>query len=73
VGRCTSFRSGTSTFRKIESRPSKERLGFTYIFLIDVDGHRTDAPLAEALAEIEGRCSFFRVLGSYPRYREKAP
>lgn len=56
---------------KIESRPSKEKLG-TYIFLIDVDGHRTDGPLAEALEEIRGRCSFFRVLGSYPRYREAA-
>ncbi len=54
---------------KIESRPSKERLG-TYIFLVDVDGHRTDANLAEALKRVEAQCSFFRVLGSYPRYRE---
>jgi len=56
---------------KIESRPSKEKLG-TYIFLIDVDGHRTDPPLAQALVHIEGMCSFFRVLGSYPRWREGA-
>lgn len=54
---------------KIESRPSKEKLG-TYIFLIDVDGHRTDPPVAEALEHIRVMCSFFRVLGSYPRYRE---
>jgi len=54
---------------KIESRPSKEKLG-TYIFLIDVDGHRTDAALAEALGGIDGMCSWFRVLGSYPRWRE---
>ncbi len=54
---------------KIESRPSKERLG-TYIFLVDVDGHRGDPPLAEALEAIRGKCSFFRVLGSYPRYHE---
>lgn len=53
---------------KIESRPSKERLG-TYIFLVDLAGHRTDAALSEALAVVEKGCSFFRVLGSYPRYR----
>jgi len=53
---------------KIESRPSKERLG-TYIFLADVDGHRSDPPLAEALEQVRQKCSFFRVLGSYPRYR----
>jgi prephenate dehydratase len=53
---------------KIESRPSKERLG-TYIFLADLAGHRTDSALAGALAVVEKRCSFFRVLGSYPRYR----
>jgi prephenate dehydratase len=53
---------------KIESRPSKVKLG-TYIFLVNVDGHRLDPPLAEALAAIEERCSVFRVLGSYPRAR----
>jgi prephenate dehydratase len=53
---------------KIESRPSKEKLG-TYIFLVDVDGHRSDGPVAEALKQIEAQCSFFRILGSYPRYR----
>ena len=54
---------------KIESRPSKERLG-VYIFLADLDGHRTEQPLAESLERVREKCSFFRVLGSYPRYRE---
>jgi len=54
---------------KIESRPSKERLG-TYIFLVDVDGHRSDGLLAKALDRVREKCSFFRVLGSYPRYRQ---
>lgn len=54
---------------KIESRPSKEKLG-TYVFLADLGGHRTDAPLAEALAAVEAACSFFKILGSYPRWRE---
>ncbi len=56
---------------KIESRPSKERLG-TYIFLIDVAGHSSEPKLAEAIATIKEHCSFFRVLGSYPRHRESA-
>ena len=56
---------------KIESRPSKERLG-TYIFLIDVAGHASEAKLAEAIGKIKRSCSFFRVLGSYPRHRESA-
>jgi prephenate dehydratase len=69
VGALQEFSDRGINLSKIESRPSKEKLG-TYIFLMDVDGHRTSATLAEALAAIEERCSFFRILGSYPRYRE---
>ncbi|HUF52274.1 MAG TPA: prephenate dehydratase [Dehalococcoidia bacterium] len=62
------FASRSINLSKIESRPSKEKLG-TYIFLVDVQGHRKDAGLGEALSSIEKNCSIFRVLGSYPRYR----
>ncbi len=62
------FSSRGINLSKIESRPSKERLG-TYIFLADLAGHRTDPELAEALAVVEGNCSAFHILGSYPRYR----
>ena len=55
---------------KIESRPSKERLG-VYIFLADLDGHRTEETLTESLERVREKCSFFRILGSYPRFREK--
>jgi prephenate dehydratase len=65
------FASRSINLSKIESRPSKVKLG-TYIFLVEVDGHRLDPPLAEALAAIEKRCSVFRVLGSYPRFRRPA-
>jgi len=68
VGVLKEFSDRSINLSKIESRPSKERLG-TYIFLMDVDGHRNDEPLAEALKSVEAKCSFFRVLGSYPRYR----
>lgn len=52
---------------KVESRPTKERLG-EYIFLVDLAGHRSEAAVAEALARVEAQASFFRIFGSYPRY-----
>lgn len=54
---------------KIESRPSGESLG-RYIFLVDMNGHRLDAPVAAALDEIRDQSDpeGFRVFGSYPRY-----
>ena len=69
VGALEEFSERSINLSKIESRPSKERLG-TYIFLMDVDGHRSDELLADALKQVEARCSSFRILGSYPRYRE---
>jgi prephenate dehydratase len=52
---------------KIESRPSGEELG-VYIFLIDVEGHRLDPMLAQALAAVKEQASYFRVFGSYPAW-----
>ncbi len=51
---------------KIESRPSKESLG-RYVFLVDLDGHRSDPTVAGALDAIRAEASFFRVFGSYPK------
>lgn len=51
---------------KIESRPSKDALG-VYIFLVDFEGHRTDAACAEALARVRAKASWLKVFGSYPR------
>lgn len=70
VGALQEFSSRAINLSKIESRPSKEKLG-TYIFLVDVDGHRSEPTLAEALARVQERCSFFRILGSYPKYRQE--
>jgi prephenate dehydratase len=53
---------------KIESRPSKESLG-KYVFLIDLEGHRADRIVAEALAELQQFVSTVKVFGSYPRAR----
>jgi chorismate mutase/prephenate dehydratase len=51
---------------RIESRPSRKRK-WDYVFFIDVEGHVSDAPVAQALAAMELRASLFKVLGSYPR------
>jgi prephenate dehydratase len=52
---------------RVESRPSRQGLG-VYVFLVDVQGHRDDVVIAEALTAVEERSDFFRVLGSYPRF-----
>lgn len=52
---------------RIESRPTRRQLG-TYVFFVDVQGHRADGPLAEALPLAESVAHWLRVLGSYPRW-----
>lgn len=52
---------------KIESRPLKESLG-KYIFLVDLEGHKLDPFVAEALEKVKTKSSLFKVFGSYPRY-----
>jgi prephenate dehydratase len=55
---------------KLESRPSKESLG-RYFFLLDLEGHREDPPVKEALEQVEQKTALLKVFGSYPRYREE--
>jgi chorismate mutase/prephenate dehydratase len=50
---------------KIESRPSRRKV-WEYCFFVDVDGHATDAGVAEAIAELERQCTIVKVLGTYP-------
>jgi prephenate dehydratase len=63
------FSSRDINLTKIESRPTKERLG-EYIFLVDLEGHRQDTQVAEALAKVEALSAQFRIFGSYPRFVE---
>jgi len=63
------FSSRGINLTKVESRPTKERLG-EYIFLLDLAGHRSDETVAETLKAVEAQASFFRIFGSYPRYME---
>jgi prephenate dehydratase len=52
---------------KLESRPAKESLG-KYIFLIDINGHRSEPHVARALERIAAQAGLFKVFGSYPRW-----
>lgn len=56
---------------KLESRPSKEVLG-QYIFLVDIEGHRDDAPVARALNQIASKTGMLKIFGSYPRWRAQS-
>ena len=52
---------------RIESRPARSKSAlWEYVFFIDLEGHRQDAPLAKALAELQRKAPFLKVLGSYP-------
>lgn len=52
---------------KIESRPTKKKLG-NYYFYIDIEASMDSVLLPAALAEIEAIGSQVRLLGSYPSY-----
>ncbi|MDD5603745.1 MAG: prephenate dehydratase [Eubacteriales bacterium] len=49
---------------KIESRPAKDQLG-KYIFFVDMNGHREDEDISDALRMVRRKTSFFKLLGSY--------
>ena len=51
---------------KIESRPAKNELG-KYIFFVDIQGHKDEENISDALIMVNRKTSFFRILGSYPR------
>ncbi len=51
---------------KLESRPTKRVLG-EYCFFVDLEGHRDDPVVAEALEGLGPQIASLRFLGSYPR------
>ena len=53
---------------KIESRPDRRSLG-KYVFLIDMDGHRDDLVVSDALDGVRERAALFKIFGSYPKAR----
>lgn len=63
------FRQRGVNMTRIESRPDRlKRWG--YYFFVDVEGHVDDPAFAESLAVTANRCSFWKVLGSYPKADE---
>lgn len=59
------FKKHRLNLTKIESRPSKKR-AWDYYFFLDLEGHRDDRAVQKALSELESKCKFLKVLGSYP-------
>jgi prephenate dehydratase len=55
---------------RIESRPTRERLG-VYSFSLDCEGHVADRRVGEALAALHRVCDDVRFLGSYARADER--
>ncbi len=60
------FRKNTINLTSIESRPSKKK-AWDYYFFIDMLGHRQDKKIAKAIKELERKCLFLKILGSYPQ------
>jgi prephenate dehydratase len=70
----TEFAVRGISLTRIESRPTRERLG-VYSFSLDCEGHVADRRVGEALAALHRVCDGVRFLGSYPRAdgRENRP
>ncbi|MBI5643950.1 MAG: prephenate dehydratase [Deltaproteobacteria bacterium] len=60
------FAARNINLTKIESRPLKTK-AWEYVFFVDMDGHITDEGVKAAVGELEGNCSFLKVLGSYAK------
>ena len=65
------FAKSKINISKIESRPLRGR-SWEYLFFVDLEGHRDDSRVKRALAQLEQRTLFLKVLGSYPEARSAA-
>jgi chorismate mutase/prephenate dehydratase len=61
----TPFATRGVSMTKFESRPSRAAL-WDYLFFVDIEGHRDDPQVAEALEEVGRIAGYIKVLGSYP-------
>lgn len=60
---------------KIENRPTR-RKAWDLVFFVDMIGHISDAPIAEAIDSLRQYCRSLRIMGSYPQDvqpREESP
>jgi chorismate mutase/prephenate dehydratase len=61
----SSFKNKKINLTKIESRPSKKGL-WKYYFFIDLEGHTETPKIKRAIMDLEKKCHFIKILGSYP-------
>ena len=59
------FKKYKINLTKIESRPSKKK-AWDYYFFVDLEGHQDEPGVKKALLELDNKCKFLKVLGSYP-------
>lgn len=59
------FKKYRINLTKIESRPSKKK-AWDYYFFVDLAGHYKDSRVEKAIQELEDKCRYLKVLGSYP-------
>jgi chorismate mutase/prephenate dehydratase len=59
------FRRYKINLTKIESRPSKKK-AWDYYFFVDLEGHCENPRVKKALLELENKCRYLKILGSYP-------
>jgi len=64
-GMLVPFKKYKINLTKIESRPSKKR-AWDYYFFLDLEGHKDNPKIKKAIAELDSRCKFLKILGSYP-------
>jgi chorismate mutase/prephenate dehydratase len=60
------FANSGISMTRLESRPSGVGL-WEYMFFIDLEGHQDDEVVEAALAEVQVKSGFFKILGSYPK------
>ena len=53
---------------RLESRPARTGR-WEYVFYVDIEGHRQETRVAKALAELQRKAAYLKVLGSYPAAR----
>ena len=60
------FKKYKINLTKIESRPSKKK-AWDYYFYLDLAAHQTETKVKKALQELDVKCKFLKILGSYPK------